>query len=389
MPKKTWTLTDTSGELHHDLFRITSADMPGMGERWSVSKRTLRGGLRDGVELVEVDNGRMKLSIVPTRGMGIWRAELDNGQVLGWRSPVRGPVHPKFVPLTEPSGLGWLEGFDELVVRCGLESNGAPIFNENGQLVHPLHGRIANRPAHHVEVTVDDSAGTITVRGLVEESRFHFNKLRLVAAITTKLGSTSFSIHDEVENFGGTPTEIRMLYHINVGEPLLSPGAQIVAPVSELAPLSTAVTAANVDTWDQFGPPKAGASEQCFYFDLLAGEDNQTQVLLKNAESSAGTSVRFDKSVLPHLVVWKNMVAPADGYVTGLEPTTCFLNPQPFEVEHGRIVELAAGEKWNADVSVDWLTTADEVTTAEDAVRQLQSTTTPTLHEKPLPHWTA
>ncbi|NOY28743.1 MAG: DUF4432 family protein [Planctomycetes bacterium] len=107
--------------------------------------------MSDGVQVIEVDTGRMRLSILPTRGMGIWRAELPDGERLGWKSPVHGPVHPKFVPLTDPSGLGWLDGFDELVVRCGLESNGGPAFDEeNGRLVYPLHGRIANRPAHHV-----------------------------------------------------------------------------------------------------------------------------------------------------------------------------------------------------------------------------------------------
>ena len=387
MPEKTWTLTDTSSDIHHNEMRISPADMPSMGNGWSVAKQTLHGGLRDGVELVEVDTGRMKLSIIPTRGMGIWRAQLENGKTLGWQSPVHGPVHPKFVALNEPSGLGWLDGFDELVVRCGLVNTGSPVFDEQGRLVHPLHGRIANRPAHHVEVTIDDSAGTITVRGTVEESRFHFYKLRLTAAITTAIDSSSFTIHDEVENYSGTPTDIRLLYHINLGEPLLGPGAQIGAPVNEIAPLDSAATA-NVDTWNVYGPPVAGSSEQCFNLDLLAREDGQTQVLLKNAESSAGAGIRFDKRVLPHLTVWKNMVARADGYVTGLEPATCLLNSQPFEREQGRVVKLAAGETWQAGVSVDWLTTADEVATVEHTVRQLQGTSTPTLHEKPLPNWT-
>ena len=40
-----------------------------------------------------------------------------------------------WVPLTEPSGLGWLSGFDELMVRCGLESNGAPDFDDSGQML--------------------------------------------------------------------------------------------------------------------------------------------------------------------------------------------------------------------------------------------------------------
>ena len=186
MPSRTWTLTDVANELHEHDFCITAEDHPRAAGDWKVTQRVLRGGLSEGVDLVEIDNGRMRLMIVPTRGMGIWRAMIGD-QMLGWRSPVRGPVHPNFVPLFEPSGLGWLEGFDELVVRCGLESNGAPEFDQHGQLLYPLHGRIANRPAHFVEVTVDDSAGTITLRGVVEETRFHFQKLRLEASVTTSL----------------------------------------------------------------------------------------------------------------------------------------------------------------------------------------------------------
>ena len=91
--------------------------------------------------------------------MGIWKAWLGDAKgnewPLGWNSPIRGPVHPKFVPIAEPSGLGWLDGFDELLCRCGLFSNGAPDFDERGVLLHPLHGRIANRPAHRLSVETD------------------------------------------------------------------------------------------------------------------------------------------------------------------------------------------------------------------------------------------
>jgi len=76
-------------------------------------------------------------------------------------SPVRGPVHPAFVPLWEPSGLGCLSGFDEVVVRCGLESNGSAVFDGDGKIVHSAHGRIAKTPDHKVEVTIDCDSGEI------------------------------------------------------------------------------------------------------------------------------------------------------------------------------------------------------------------------------------
>ena len=55
-------------------------------------------------------------------------------------------------------------------MRCGLESNGAPEFDdETGRLKYPLHGRIANKPAQSVVVTVDDETGEVAVTGVVSE----------------------------------------------------------------------------------------------------------------------------------------------------------------------------------------------------------------------------
>ncbi len=369
MPSQTWTLTDTTRNIHEDDFRISAEDFPGAKGAWSVTQRTLRGGLNEGVDLVEIDSGRMRLIVVPARGMGIWQATLGD-ETLGWRSPVRGPVHPQFVPLFDPSGLGWLEGFDEFIVRCGLESNGAPDFNEQGQLLYPLHGRIANRPAHHVEVTVDDTARTITLRGIVEETRFHFQKLRLEVSVTMSLDSASFTINDTVENFGGTPAEMQMLYHINVGEPLLAAGDRVVAAVRSIE--AAGDDEKSTEGWDLFGPPVAGQSEQCYFMNLLADEAGQTQVMLKNAAGTAGTVVEFNTSSLPCFTLWKNEVASADGYVTGLEPATNFPNPRSVESQHGRVIPLAPGETWSAQLEVSRLTTASEVSAVEEAICKLR-----------------
>jgi len=386
MSKKSWILTDTAAGVHQDEFRISAVDMQSAGKGWSVSQRTLRGGKQDGVDLIEVDTGSMKLSILPTRGMGVWRAELPSGEMLGWQSPVHGPVHPKFVPVDEPSGLGWLDGFDELMVRCGLQSNGEPVFDDQGRVTYPLHGHIGNLPAQKVEVIVDDSAGTITVRGVVEESRFHFHKLRLTASIVTKIGSTSFTLDDEVENYGGTPTGIQMLYHINFGEPMVGEGAQVVAPVREVAP-NAPLDSAAIEAWNAYAAPKAGFVEEVFFLDLIGDDQGQTQVMIKNAAGTSGAAMSLNLNQLPCYTVWKNMVASADGYVTGLEPATNLPNAKPFEESQGRVVNLEAGEAWSAKVTVDWLTNAEEVATTEQAVRALQGDTSVNVQTGPVAKW--
>ncbi len=115
---KSWTLTDVHSDIWLDSFAVgnDSLRLP-TSHDWQIRKRTLRGGLRDGLDLIELHNGALSFSVLPTRGMSLWRGEY-RGLPLGWRSPVVGPVHPRYVPLTERAGLGWLYGFDEWLVRA-------------------------------------------------------------------------------------------------------------------------------------------------------------------------------------------------------------------------------------------------------------------------------
>jgi hypothetical protein len=387
MSPQAWTLLDTEQGVYLDEFALAPGDVPGSPEGWRATKRTLRGGLQDGVDVVEVDNGRLRFALLPTRGMGLWRCWMD-GQTLGWRSPVRGPVHPKFVPLAEPGGLGWLSGFDELLVRCGLESNGAPEFDEPGRLKYPLHGRIANLPAHRVTVSFDAETQELAVTGVVEESRFHFQKLRLTATYRTRLGEASLTVRDEVENYSAEPGAMQLLYHINIGQPLHGPGGQFVAPIIEGAPRD-AEAAAEVERWNAYGPEQPGQAERVFFLKLRGDAQGDTLALLKNPAGDAGVCLRFNTRQLPCFALWKNTPAAADGYVTGMEPATNFPNPRSFEGAQGRVVKRAPGGKHVGELRLDWLTAADELAAAEREIAQLQRGGEPRMHARPQPGWCA
>ena len=387
MTIKTWTLLDLTRGVYEDTWAVSARDVGGAADGYEVSKRTLRGGLSDGVDVVRVDGGNLAFEVLPTRGMGLWKAWLG-GEQIGWQSPVRGPVHPKFVPLAEPSGLGWLDGFDELLVRCGLESNGAPDFDEAGRLIHGLHGRIANRPAHRVDVSIDGDTGQIAVTGTVEEVRFHFLKLRLTSTVSTKVGEPRLSIHDEVQNFSGSPAEIQLLYHINFGPPLLDPGARFVAPVQAVVPRN-GHAAEGMGSWNTYAPEVAGCSEQVYFLELAARSDGRTQVLLKNADGTRGVSIHLDKRQLPYFTLWKNTVTAPDGYVTGLEPGTNFPNPRTFEGQQGRVVKLAPGSTTAFDLVLEVHQDAAEVAEQERAIAALQEGVEPQIEQHPREGWCA
>ena len=387
MAKKTWTLTDVDQGVFIEEIAISPDDVDGAATGYSVAKRTLRGGLQNGVDVIEVDNGAFRFTIVPTRGMDIWRASLGDLR-FEWKSPVKGPVHPGFVRLNEASGLGWLDGFDELLVRCGLESNGAPEFNENGTVRHGLHGKIANLPAHKVEVTVDGDSGEISVTGVVNETRLFFNKLELTTTYTTRVGQPGVTVSDAITNVSAETSELELLYHINFGVPLLNPGSKAVLPVAKMAPRD-AEAVGNLTEWDTYGPETPGSAEAVFFFDLAADADGGTQTLLHNAAGTEGVSLKFNKNQLPCFTLWKSRQAAIDGYVTGLEPAINFPNTKSFEKAKGRVVTLGPSESRRIEFTIEGHADAASVSAAVQAVAKLQAGVTPEILDRPNPEWSA
>src|SRR5947209_2602876 len=320
---KSWVLTDVASDLWLDSFGVSNETLRlATPHDWSIRKRTLRGGLRDGVDLIEVHNGALSYAVLPTRGMGLWRGEY-RGNFLGWRAPVLGPVHPRHVHLNDRGGLGWLAGFDEWLCRCGLSSNGPPgedaVTDKAGRTTRTpltLHGRIANQPAHFVEVRINlDPPHELTVTGDVEEGGLFFPHLHLTSTYSTVPGSNRLMVHDVVENRGAQPAEMQMLYHCNVGPPFLEAGSRVAAPIRELAPL-TPRAAEGMDTVETYAGPSAGFAEQVYCYDLLADEGGRTLALLYNAAADRGLAVRMNRNELPCFTVWRNTAAVEDGYVT-------------------------------------------------------------------------
>ena len=351
--------------------------------RLAVRTRRLSGGLREGVLLVELVAGDTKVFVLPDRGLGIWKI-MAGGVELGWQSPVHGPVSPRFVPLAEPSGLGWLDGFDELVARCGLVSNGAPDFDANGRLLHGLHGRIANLPAHHLDVTLDEAAGTITLTGAVDETRFLCHALRMTTSLTLHAERHRVSWTDSVKNISDRPATMQMLYHVNFGPPLLGPGSELVAAVEELAPRDLAAVS-DVPTWSRYVSPQGGRGEQVHFARLKPAADGFATAMLVGPEGRNAASVSWRADSLPCFSLWKNQGGLADGYVTGLEPGTNYPNPRSFEESQGRVVPLDPGQSVRFDLAIEHF-----VAGAIDAERRRITgavAPVPVIHAQPKPGW--
>lgn len=389
MTQKTLVLTDVERQIYVEHCDLDGGNATGQAgspaSACRVRKRRLRGGRQDGVDTIEVDNGSLRFIVVPTRGMGLWKAWAAETHI-GWQSPVRGPVHPAWVNLFEPSGIGWLGGFDELVCRCGLESNGAPQFDPSGRLQYPLHGCIANQPAHRVEVVVDEAQQEVAVTGWVDEARLFGNKLRLRSTYRTRAGQPQISIEDQVTNLSAEPAELELLYHINFGAPLLAAGSHVEAAIERLAPRD-AHSAENIASWRHYGPASPGAREYAHFASLRGDDQGRTRVLLVAPGGEQGVSLQFDIRQLPCFTLWKSQLAASDGYVGGLEPGINYPNIRDFEKRQGRVAVLEPGESRSFEVVLEAHPDTASVERAAAHIADLQGSATPTIETQPHAGW--
>mgnify|MGYP005844102331 CR=1 FL=1 len=382
-------LLDTQERTAVDAFEIDSCKAGAGGKgAWQVRKITLRGGTQEGVDLVEIENGKLSFSVLPTRGMSILEGSSE-GVRLGWDSPVKDPVHPASINLHDRGGLGWLKGFNEWIVRCGLSSIGAPgvdaMVDNTGNPAEEhltLHGKIANTPARKVSLEITEEE--IILRGEVDETMLFGPALRLNTEIRTKFDSGLLEIRDTVTNIGATPTDHQLLYHVNYGSPLLAKGTRLVCPFKVLAPRD-ARAAEGIATFDEYEGPVEGFVEQAYFLEL-AGKPSTgaTAVMLRNAEGDTASVLRYAVDHFPSFTLWKNTAAREDGYVTGLEPATSFPSARGFERSKGRVVRLKGGESRSTTLTVELLSTREAVRAVEAEIEELQGSVDPERHPEPI-----
>jgi hypothetical protein len=367
-------LTDTAANVHLDDLTITPA-LLGLEGDWSVTRTTLRGGKQEGVDSITIKTGEVTAVVLPTRGMNVYEVRCGEHR-LGWDSPSAEIVHPALVDLESRGGLGWLEGFNEWMVRCGLEYAGHPGTDEfttntgdTATLDLTLHGRIGHLPATRVELIVDGD-GRLRLVGTAYERMFYGPKLRLDSEFSVKPGERAWRISDMVTNVGAAPQEFQLIYHGNYGAPLLGEGARLVVPARSIAPMN-AKAAGAIDTWDVYRGPTAGFLEEVYLIEPYSNARGTTAALLIAPGGRLATSVSWNVNELPYFTQWKNTAAEADGYVTGMEPATGFPFNRKVERAAGRVPTLAPGEA--RSFTLDFaLHLEDEVVAAEARVRAIQ-----------------
>jgi hypothetical protein len=296
-------------------------------------------GKARGCRMLEVWTGSgLRFTVNADRALDISSC-FFNELPIAWRSPA-GDVHPAYY---EPQGLGWLRSFPGgLLATCGLDQFGLP--SQVGGAEFGLHGRISNSPTSQLSYrtfwTGDEYE--LEIIGETRQATLFGENLVMRRRITTTLGSKSIHLDDVITNEGFEAAPHMLLYHFNLGFPLVSEHTHLQLRSEKTLPRD-AVAESGLAEWDRFQSPTQGFQEQVFIHYPVADEKGNTIVELTNLQINFGLRWTYKTNNLPYLMEWKMMGEGA--YVVGIEPANCNgLGGRSVTAETGQLPLLEPGE---------------------------------------------
>lgn len=303
-----------------------------------VEEHRLVGGKGDGMRLYEVCNGKgLEMTLSPDRNGDITRLRYK-GINMSYLSPC-GYVAPAYYDKT---GSNWLQSFTAgFLTTCGLQAVGSPCVDEGEEL--PLHGSIANQPCAHSYWREDENA--IYIHSVTRDEVIFGRKLTLTRVIEISKKENTFSIQDTIENTGNRREPVEILYHMNMGYPLLDEDSVVTIPSMEVA-ARDAHAQEDILNWMVMEKPQMDYQERCYYH-KFQGKEGKASIYQPKLQ--VGLEMSFDAEALDGFVEWK-MMGVRD-YVLGLECGNCYPDGRDVMRQTGMLKFLDPGE--NVQYRVD------------------------------------
>jgi len=289
------------------------------------------GGAAQGVRACEVQSGQLLATVVADRCMDIYEI-MFKGINLGFINSM-GVCAPAYY---DNKGDNFQYTFTAgFMSTCGLASYGAACFDgeELGQ-----HGRIGAVPARNFCARYTSEGAELS--GEMVEARLFKENYRLERKYTFDKPNC-FSLTDTITNMASREVPFQVLYHINVGYPLLDESCELLLPTKRVVPRDEP-SAEGADRWRIVESPADNVTEQCFYHEL-GQKDGRSVAGIYNKGLGIGFIYTFDKEVLDEFVEWKY---PCSGeYVLGLEPGNSMVNGRDIARREGKLKTLKPGEQ--------------------------------------------
>lgn len=264
----------------------------------SIRRYEMTEGKERGLRVLDCDNGKLRFLLNESKALDVMQL-YHEGQNVSF-------ISKNGFTVREIPFAGRFEG--GMVYTCGLDSVG-------GREGYELHGTLHNTPARVVRAECGEEG--ITVEAEIADTALFGKNLLLRRKIFSALGSERLEICDTLENRGEREEEYCLLYHVNLGYPMLDAGAELWDDAEKAIP-RTPWAAEHIARRKEMEKPLPNEEEMCYFLRLKT-----PRVCLKNRAGKQFT-LEWTKDTLPHFVEWKSMAA--GDYALGLEPCTTELD---------------------------------------------------------------
>jgi len=311
-----------------------------------IETSVLDNGLSRGVRVADFNTGAgLRFKLVLDRGMDIADSFYGN-YCLAWIS--RNGICQNANSTLQ--GFDWLNRFGGgLLTTCGMSHVGGP------ETQFGLHDRFSNLPAE-IESIVQpnplEDKYEMSVTGRILQSTVFGPHLQMRRTVSSKLGENKIRIRDTVKNIGNTACPLMLLYHINLGWPLIDAGTKLDWKGKWSCPNpDDKIINAQRDFKECLAPTSehSGNKESLAFIDIEPEQDGYCRCGAVNERLGFGLRITFPKKSLPWLINWQHF--GKNEYVCALEPAT---NPpigQTNAKNNGSLNILEAGE--SKEFSVD------------------------------------
>ena len=265
----------------------------------SMRRYTLTEGRGQGLDIIDCDNGKIRFLLNVSKACDIMQL-YHEGQNMSF-------ISKNGFTKRETDFLNRFEG--GMLYTCGLDSVG-------GREGYELHGTLHNIPAEIIRAECNENG--IIVEAIIRDTALFGKNLVLKRKIFAAIGGDSLTLEDTLINEGYKDEEYCLLYHINVGYPMLDDGAKIVAEIESYTP-RTAWAKQSEATIYEMSASVPNQEETCYFLKL-----RKPQITLVNKILGKKFTVSYSGDTLPHFVEWKSMAS--GDYALGLEPCTTELD---------------------------------------------------------------
>lgn len=336
-----------------------------MQQLMSVRPVLFKEGRAEGLQAYEVKNDRLSFTVMADKCLDIAEVSWMGYNIQFLSKPgLAGRNH--YDTHGEEAQRSIMGG---MLFTCGLENICAPC-SVNGK-EYPMHGRIRTTPAEYVGADRywtegNSSQCEIQIKGEMREAELFGENMVLRRSIKTAFQVPEICIKDRITNEGFRDETMMLLYHFNVGYPLLSEACEIVLPTKEVIPRDAAA-AEHVDGWSKMEKPSDNEPEYVFLHKLASDKDGNTFAAVINESLGIGIKLQFHQKYLPYFMQWKS-IASGD-YVVGLEPANSSVLGKKYHLERGDLHTLRPFETEEIELRLRFLSGEELQLVKEEAAR--------------------